>query len=253
MPGPGGEPRFHGQPPLLSHIEDDKAHQVIASLTVYRETLGLDQRQALDAYRPVDVTFKVVGTGSVGTRDYVALLLGNGPEDALFLQVKEELPSAWIAALPEQASAGIHQGRRVAEGQHRCQTATDPFVGWTTIEGHDYLVRQLSDHKASLDPAELKGKVLIEYAQVCGETLAKAHARTGDAAAIAGYCGKSDNLDCALADFALAYAAQTTEDHAALVAAIQNQQLAADAVVRATVPEGGDFKPSSVWCYVLRA
>ena len=229
VPGPDGEPRFHDQPPLLSHAEDEKAREVIASLNVYRDTLGLDRRQALDAYHPVDVTFKVVGTGSVGTRDYVVLLLGNGPDDALFLQVKEELPSAWAPALSEKADAGMHQGRRVAEGQHRCQSATDPFVGWTTIDGHDYLVRQLSDHKASLDPAELEGEVLSEYAQVCGETLAKAHARTGNAAALAGYCGKTDNLDGALADFALAYTAQTTEDHAALVAAIQNRQLTAAA------------------------
>ncbi len=229
VPGPNGEPRFHDQPPLLSHVEDEKAHGVIASLGTYRDTLGLDRRQALDAYRPVDVTFKVVGTGSVGTRDYVVLLLGNGPDDALFLQVKEELPSAWAPTLPQKLDAGMHQGRRVAEGQHRCQTATDPFVGWTTIDGHDYLVRQLSDHKASLDPAELEGEVLIEYAQVCGETLAKAHARTGDAAALAGYCGKTANLERALADFALAYAAQTTQDHAALVAAIQTHQLTAAA------------------------
>ena len=229
IPGPNGEPRFHDQPPLLSHVEDAKAREVIASLSGYRDTLGLDRRQALEAYHPVDVTFKVVGTGSVGTRDYVVLLLGNGPQDALFLQVKEELPSAWAPALSQKVDAGMHQGRRVAEGQHRCQTATDPFVGWTTLDGRDYLVRQLSDHKASLDPAELKGKVLIEYAQVCGETLAKAHARTGDAAALAGYCGKTTNLDHALADFALAYAAQTTQDHAALVAAIQTHQLTAAA------------------------
>ncbi len=231
VPGPDGEPRFHDQPPLLSHVEDAKAREVIESLKAYRDTLGLDRRQALDAYRPVDVTFKVVGTGSVGTRDYVVLLLGNGPDDALFLQVKEELPSAWAAARPGETGVGTHQGRRVAEGQHRCQTATDPFVGWTSIAGHDYLVRQLSDHKASLDPAELVGEVLIEYAQVCGETLAKAHARTGDAAALAGYCGKRNNLDRALADFALAYAGQTTQDHGALVAAIQSGQLtSADSV-----------------------
>ena len=129
VPGPDGEPRFHDQPPLLSHVEEAKAREVVASLQAYRDTLGLDRRQALDAYHPVDVTFKVVGTGSVGTRDYVVLLLGNGPDDALFLQVKEELPSAWATALPEHAEAGRHQGRRVAEGQHRCQSATDPFVG----------------------------------------------------------------------------------------------------------------------------
>ena len=105
----------------------------------------------------------------------------------------------------------MHQGKRVAGGQHCCQTATDPFAGWTTIEGRDYLVRQLSDHKVSLDPAESEGDVLIEYAQVCGETLAKAHGRTSNAASLAAYCRKKDRLDRALADFALAYVAQTTQ------------------------------------------
>ncbi len=100
-------------------------------------------------------------------------------------------------------------------------------MGWTTIDGSDYLVRQLADHKASVDPADLKGQVLGEYALVCGETLAKAHARTGDAAALAGYCGASDRLDGALADFALAYAAQTANDHAALLAAINTGRLTA--------------------------
>ena len=194
VPGPAGEPRFHDQPPLLCHVDDAKARTLIAALGLYRETLGLDGQQALDAYRPVDVTFKVVGTGSVGTRDYVILLLGNGPGDALFLQVKEELPSAWAPALRETVMSP-HQGRRVAGGQQRCQTATDPFVGWTTIDGRDYLVRQLADHKATLDPQELIGGVLVEYARVCGETLAKAHARTGNAASLAGYCGKAERLD----------------------------------------------------------
>ena len=228
--GPAGEPRFHDEPPLLIHVDDARAHSVIAALGPYREILGLDRQHALDAYRPVDVTFKVVGTGSVGTRDYVVLLLGNGPEDALFLQVKEELPSAWAPAWPGATATTRHQGKRVAEGQHRCQTTTDPFVGWTTLDGRDYLVRQLADHKASLDPKELTGDVLIEYARVCGEILAKAHARTGNAAALAGYCGKTDRLDDAVADFALAYAAQTMRDHAALLAAIQSGQLTAAAI-----------------------
>ena len=228
VPGPGGEPRFHDGPPLLQHVSDADAARVIAALGPYRETLGLDRQHALDAYRPVDVAFKVVGTGSVGTRDYVVLLLGNGPDDPLFLQVKEELPSAWSPpSAPGDASSGVNQGRRVAEGQHRCQTATDPFVGWTTMEGSDYLVRQLADHKASVDPADLQGQVLGEYALVCGETLAKAHARTGDAAALAGYCGAADRLDDALADFALAYAAQTVRDHAALLAAVKAGRLRA--------------------------
>src|SRR2546422_8832569 len=92
-----------------------------------------------------------------------------------------------------------HEGRRVAEGQHRMQTVTDALVGWTTIDGGDYLVRQLSDHKSTVDLPELKGAALVEYALVCGELLAKAHARTGNAAAIAGYCGASSKLDKAIA------------------------------------------------------
>ena len=226
MTGPGGGPVFTDRPPILRHVPDTEAAQVIAALGPYRDTLGVDCRHALDAYRPADVTFKVVGTGSIGTRDYVILLLGRGPDDPLFLQVKEELPSACAQFLPA-ATDCTHQGRRVAEGQHRCQTATDPFVGWTTIEGRDYLVRQLADHKAGVDPLELKDDALVEYALVCGETLAKAHARTGDAAALAGYCGTADRLDRALGDFALAYAEQTVHDHAALVAAIRAGRLTA--------------------------
>ena len=224
-PGTGGNglPRFHDQPPLLRHVPDEEAAKVLAALGPYRETLGADRRQVLALYRPADVAFKVVGTGSVGTRDYVVLLFGRGADDPLFLQVKEELPSCWAPHLPAGAAPGYaNQGQRVAEGQHRLQTVTDAFVGWTKLDGADYLVRQLADHKAAVDPAELKGDALTEYALVCGEVLAKAHARTGDAAALAAYCGRSsDRLDRALAEFALAYAGQTTRDHAALVAAVR--------------------------------
>ena len=210
VPEPAGEPRFHDQPPLLRHVPDEEAAGVFAALGPYRATLGLDRQQALDAYR----------------RDYAVLLLGNGPGDPLFLQVKEERPSAWASSVSGRAD-GAHQGQRVAEGQHRCQTVTDPFVGWTTMAGGDYLVRQLADHKASVDPADLKDDVLREYALVCGETLATAHARTGDAVALAAYCGAGDRLDAAMADFALLYAEQTVRDHAALVAAVQAGRLTA--------------------------
>ena len=122
----------------------------------------------------------------------------------------------------------------MAEGQHRLQTVTDAFVGWTTIGPGNYLVRQLADHKAAIDDAELKGAALAEYALVCGEVLAKAHARTGDAAALAGYCGRSRRLDAAIAKFALAYAAQTTRDYAAFIAAVGDGRLpvAAAAILR---------------------
>jgi uncharacterized protein (DUF2252 family) len=221
--------RFDDHPPLLHHVAAKTAEAVIASLVPYRQTLGLDRQQVLDGYRPVDVAFKVVGTGSVGTRDYVVLLFGERPDDALFLQVKEELPSCYARYL-RGAPVFSNQGRRVAEGQYRLQTITDPFVGWTTLRGSDYLVRQLADHKAAVDPAELKGAALIEYGVVCGENLAKAHARTGDAAAIAGYCGDSSKLDKAIAQFALGYAEQTESDHAALAQAIKSGKLTAAAL-----------------------
>jgi len=227
----GGARRFHDRPPLLHHVPARIAKAVLASLREYRDTLGPDRQIAFDAYRPVDVAFKVVGTGSVGTRDFVVLLLGRGPEDPLLLQVKEELPSCYARWLPD-VPPYAHQGRRVAEGQHRMQSATDPLLGWTRIEGRDFIVRQLADHKAGLDPADLRDEALVGYARVSGEILGKAHARTGDAATIAGYCGRSDRLDRALVKFALAYADQTERDYARLLAAIKSREIAAASEVR---------------------
>jgi uncharacterized protein (DUF2252 family) len=220
-PGERGFPRFRDEPPLLKHVPEETALGVLASLNDYRETLHAGQRRVFDGYTAVDVAFKIVGTGSVGTRDYVLLFLGNGLRDPLFLQVKEELPSCYTPHLPD-VPPFAHEGRRVAEAQLSIQTAaTDLFLGWTTIAGKDFLVRQLSDHKAAIDPRELKTPALLEYALVCGEALAKAHARTGDAAAIAGYCGKSPKLDNSIAGFALAYAAQATKDYEAFTKAIR--------------------------------
>jgi uncharacterized protein (DUF2252 family) len=218
--------RFRDRPPLLYHVPKRMREAVLSSLISYRLTLGADRRQVLDAYRPVDVVFKVVGTGSVGTRDYVVLLFGNRWDDPLFLQVKEELPSCYTRYL-RGSPAFPNQGRRVAEGQRRLQTVSDPFVGWTTLRGNDYLVRQLADHKAVVDPSELKSAALIEYGLVCGEVLAKAHARSGDAAAIAGYCGNSSKLDKAMARFALGYAKQTESDYAVFAGAIKSGKVKA--------------------------
>ena len=208
----GGTRRFHDRSPVLRHVPDRVASDVLRSLASYRETLGADRQLALGIYRPVDVAFKIVGTGSVGTRDYVVLMFGGGPADPLVLQVKEELPSCYHAYLPD-VRPFPHQGRRVAEGQHRMQSATDPFLGWTRIEGRDYLVRQLADHKAKVEVADLVGPALERFALVTGEILAKAHARTGDAASISGYVGRSDRLDRAVARFALRYADQTEKDY----------------------------------------
>lgn len=211
-PAKHGFPRFHDQLPSLRHVPDRVKAAVLNALKEYRETVTAGRQLILDAYHPVDVAFKVVGTGSVGTRDYVVLLFGIDLADPMFLQIKEEMESCYAPYLPHVEKFS-HQGRRAAQGQQRMQTVADPFLGWTTIDGRDFLVRQLADHKAAINPDDLKGAALLEYAIVCGKVLAKAHARTGNAAALYGYCGDSAKLDKAIGKFALAYADQATADH----------------------------------------
>jgi uncharacterized protein (DUF2252 family) len=223
----GGARRLARKPPLLYRIPASTTKQVLASLQSYRETVSEDRQLILDAYSPIDVAFKIVGTGSVGTRDYVVYCRGAAPGDALFLQVKEEPHSCYAPYLSEP-DPSKHQGHRVARAQHRMQTVSDPFLGWTTVDGRDYLVRQLSDHKASVEPEELTGKALGEYATVCAELFAKAHARTGDPAVLIGYSGASSTkLDKGIRRFAIAYADQTEADHALLKRAIRQGRVKA--------------------------
>jgi len=211
-----GRVRFHDEPPFLRHVAGAAAASVVRSLRSYRATLTPSRRRTFDRYRPIDVAFKLVGTGSVGLRDYVMLLFGNGPRDPLFIQVKQELPSCWTPYIAAAARVR-HEGRRVAEGQQMMQTLSDPFLGWTRCLDGDYLVRQLADHKAAIDPTQLTRRTLFAYAALCGEALAKGHARTGDAAILAGYAGRSSRLDEAMAAFAVAYAARTKADYRAFV------------------------------------
>jgi uncharacterized protein (DUF2252 family) len=213
--------RFHDRRPLLCHVPDRTMRAVIHALRGYRDTLTAERQHVLDCYRPLDVAFKVVGTGSVGTRDYVVLFQGREPEDPLVLQVKQALPSCYAQFLPH-ARVYAHQGQRVIAGQRLMQMASDPFLGWATVDGRDFLVRQLADHKASVETEELSGTALVEYALVCGELLAKGHARSGDAVVIAGYCGDSVKLDRAMAQFAKRYAEQTVLDHKRLLEAIKS-------------------------------
>jgi uncharacterized protein (DUF2252 family) len=202
--------------PILTRIHGDLARAVLDSLNPYAETLQPERRHFLAQYTPLDVAFKIVGTGSVGLRDYCLYLQGNGPKDPLFLQVKEETLSAYVPYLGN-APAELHQGRRVAEGQRAMQFQSDPFLGYTTIQGRNFLVRQLNDHKAAVEMSELKSAGLMEYATVCGETLARGHARSGDPCSIAGYIGASARFDSAIARFAAAYATQTERDWQALL------------------------------------
>jgi len=190
----------------------------------YYDTLSLDRRHFLERYRPVDVAFKVVGTGSVGTRDYVILCFGNGSEDPLFLQMKEEPTSGYAPYLKIQISG--NQGQRVAEGQRLMQAQSDIFLGWTRMDGRDYLVRQLADHKATICTDDLKGRCLTEYAKMCGEVLGKGHARSGDGCVLDGYCGDTEKLDSALAEFAIAYADQSTADYELFTSAVKKGRIA---------------------------
>ncbi len=184
----------------------------------------------LDRYDYVDLARKVVGVGSVGTRTFIALLLGAGEDDPLFLQIKE----AEASVLEPYAgrSRFRHHGRRVIEGQWLMQAASDIFLGWLSAEGIDgvrrtFYVRQLWDWKLSPRIEAMSRELLTAYAEMCGWTLARAHARSGDRDAIAAYLGKGDAFDRSLADFAEAYADQNERDHAALADAVKSGRVEA--------------------------
>jgi uncharacterized protein (DUF2252 family) len=219
----GSSRRFKEQKPLLTAVPAKTRDAVLSALESYKQTLAHDRRHFLELYRPVDVAFKVVGTGSVGWRDYLVLCFGNGPDDPLILQMKEEPPSAYAEYL--KAAPCRHQGERVVVGQKLMQAQSDIFLGYTTMDGRDYLVRQYADYKAAVEPTDLKGSGLEDYARTCGEVLGKGHARSGDACALAGYCGASDKLDKAIASFATSYANQTESDFKLFTQAVKNGQL----------------------------
>ena len=234
----GGDIRFLSDPPLLvpvaelfSGIEAQRIEDAIAgSLRRYRQTLAEDRRILFDRYRYVDLARKVVGVGSVGTRCWVALLLGQDEHDPLFLQVKEADPSVLEQYLG--ASRFGNHGQRVVEGQRIMQAASDIMLGWDRIEGedgvtHDYYMRQLWDSKLSAPVEAMTPEALRFYAQVCGWALARAHARSGDATAIGSYLGSGDVFDKAMVNFAEAYAEQNDLDHRALTDAIKSGRIAA--------------------------
>ncbi len=209
---------FKENKPLLARVSGGQRRAVLASLVAYNETLQPERRHFLAQYHPLDVAFKVVGTGSVGLRDYVIYFEGNGPGDPLFLQIKEEPGSAYAPYVSGQGLA-LHQGQRVVNGQRAMQFQSDPFLGWTTIANRHYEVRQLNDHKGTIAIEDLADGGLNEYAEVCGELLARGHARSGDACVLAGYIGNGKRMGEALMRFADAYASQTEKDWEELKAA----------------------------------
>lgn len=197
---------------LIWELKAEHRNAVFAVLPAYRQTLSPDHQQIFDRYRAADAGFKIVGTGSVGTRDYVVLFFGHDTEDPLFLQIKEEPPSAY-APYYKDSSTPRHQGQRVVQGQRAMQVFSDVLLGWCTLEGRDFLVRQLNDHKSSIEPEKLGGRRLAEYSRVCAELLAKGHARSGEPVALSSYLGRSGKAERALLRFAVEYAAQTEKDY----------------------------------------
>lgn len=229
-PTEDGGRRFVDAPPVLRRVPDAEAEAVTASLEAYLGTLSEDRLPLLARHAVHDVAFRVVGTGSVGTRSYVVLLLDHRGEP-LVLQVKEARTSVLV---PHLATAGFetpaagHEGRRVVLGQKRMQVVSDILLGWTTVDGRPFQVRQFRNRKGSVDPAALAADQIDDYGRMTGALLARAHSHSADPRLIAGYCGKNEELDEALADFAVAYADRTEADHADLVAAVRAGRVAAE-------------------------
>jgi uncharacterized protein (DUF2252 family) len=225
-----GRRKIADNPPLLYHFQQtqqrDWDRQYRGFIRLYMESLQADRRVLLERYRPEDVAVKVVGVGSVGTRCFVSLYLADD-DDPLFLQTKEARRS--VLETPKGKSRYSHQGERVVNGQRLMQAASDIFLGWLRVpDGRDYYVRQLRDMKVAAEIETFRPKTLASYATMCGWALARAHAKAGDAAMIAGYLGKNDRLGDALALYAKAYADQVERDFAAFKKAIRSGHLKTD-------------------------
>ncbi|MCZ8045378.1 MAG: DUF2252 domain-containing protein [Microcystis aeruginosa K13-05] len=221
-----GRNRFVDQPPILYHVnEPDWETLVREGLEDYRQSLPEERRVLFDRYRLEDFALKVVGIGSVGTRCYIALFFSED-NHPLILQVKEACPS--VLEPYTAKSQYENQGQRVVTGQRLMQSSSDIFLGWTQgRRGNNFYLRQLRDMKFSLPIEGVSAVQLQRYAEFCGWTLARAHAKSGDAATISGYLGKGDQFDLALGEFAIAYAEQTERDHAALVEAVKTGRVEA--------------------------
>jgi uncharacterized protein (DUF2252 family) len=233
-----GKPSIVSDPPLivplaelLPGVEGEQLDAgVRALLHLYHESLPHDRRRLLERYTHVETARKVVGVGSVGTRVWIVLMEGRDAGDPLFLQCKEAGPSV-LEPFAGKSKFKNH-GRRVVEGQRLMQAASDILLGWLTTEGidgqqRDFYVRQLWDWKGSADVESMRPDGLAAYGGLCGWTLARAHARTGDRIAIAAYLGKSKKFDRALVEFAERYADQSEQDYDAMMAAVESGRLEA--------------------------
>lgn len=223
-----GRRRIKSAPPLIVPIGSDDLRQLVRELVrAARRSLQPDRLHLLSGYQPVDAALKVVGVGSVGTRCYIALLEGIDDTDPLMLQVKEA--SASVLEPYAGRSRYRNHGQRVVQGQRLMQTASDTFLSWIRgPDGRDYYCRQLRDVKGSIETDTVQPGELAQYGQVCAAALARAHARSGDPAMIAGYLGSGDVLPKAVAGFADAYADQTERDYQAMAEAVKRGRIQAE-------------------------
>lgn len=224
----GVAPRIKDSPPLIYHwggemgVEENMAF-LNRCFADYRETLPEHRRMLLDRFKLMDIALKVVGVGSVGTYCYVILLMA-GDRDPLFLQVKQARPSVLEAFAGKSTYAS--NGQRIVSGCQLMQSASDLFLGWTSgRDGRQFYIRQLKDMKVKPLVELFTEDLMIQYAMLCGWTVARAHARSGEPAKITGYLGKGDVFDEAIADFAIAYADQSEHDHEVLMKAVRAGRL----------------------------
>jgi uncharacterized protein (DUF2252 family) len=229
----GDQQRILEEAPLIVREKQTQAGLSIREalarfLRCYTDSLDADRRQLFARYRIVDVARKVVGVGSVGTRCWVLLLQGANADDPLFLQFKEAQESV-LAPYARPKTPYANQGRRVVDGQRLIQGSPDILLGWGELSGTQFYVRQMRDMKGGVEfePGKNKLPNYIEYCGLCGWALALAHARSGDAAMIAGYCGKGEGLDEAMTVFGCSYGEQTERDHMAMAEAVKSGRLAA--------------------------
>ncbi len=223
-----GVRRIVDQPPVVTHVTEDEKERLIDGLEQYLTTLPPHWRRLLQAYVVVDVAHKVVGVGSVGLRAFVVLLHGNDANDAVFLQMKQSRRSCIASFIHGGTAWHKHQGQRVVEYQQTLQTVSDPLLGWTTVDSRDYYVRQFRDMKGAVSVEGMDGSALMDYGRICGALLAKGHCRSCGATMLAGFLGKGDVVDRAIANFAKSYADQTEADHDALRQAVKSGRLPAE-------------------------
>lgn len=218
-----GRPQIMDRPPLIYHVDPSKLdwkRDVVPFFEAYRATLSLDRQMLFDRFQLVDAVFKVVGVGSVGTQCFVTLWMAD-VDDPLFLQVKQALPSVLDGVAGP--SPYENNGQRVVVGQRIMQSASDIFLGWArSSHGTDFYVRQLRDHKFSFDLTSASESVLVVYAELCGQTLARAHAKSGKAPEISGYLGSGSQFDDAITEYAVAYADWVAKDYDAFRAATRS-------------------------------